>query len=199
MISKTKFLGLEPFREILDEYTSSNNSTDILVKDLDPKATLNKLTIKSSSDSSKQTWIACEPDKMQKKSGRMSLLFSRKKDANHNQACDLFIIYLDVESENLIFLFAELKSSDSTNSISKAKKQLQSTRQFARYLNGLVKEFYPVNNFKTEEKFIVFVGSNYQNKAPTSTRPKKISNDPKNPTIKSIKNESQIFLKQLIQ
>lgn len=123
---------------------------EIAIKESHPDAKLKEVCILV--DGFKHPWFAFSPDTLSQ--GSMSPLLARGKD--YNKACDE-VICIELE-DKLAIIYIELKSSVEGNKAKQTfKQQFKSTRQFMRYLLGLVREFNGIEwREGVEELYIVF-------------------------------------------
>ncbi|MDO8895759.1 hypothetical protein [Nitrosomonas sp.] len=171
---------------------SGDKHTGAKIKENDPAAKLKTVNISAPNGD----WFVFYPDKGRGKPPIMSPLLAVGGNHQHHRACDAVIVVLKEAKLKLIFI--ELKSA----SPSCYTGQFQSTRQFTRYLLGLLNEFQGIS-FKIEERFILFHTPKMQkillDKTPTYWRnTKSFSTDPKNPQKEVVQDGITIFLKQLL-
>ena len=172
---------------------SGDQHTDIKIKESDVLAQLKTLNIKASNGD----WFVFDPDKGRGKPALMSPLLASGSSHQHHRACEAVMVVLKPEGLNLIFI--DLKSSAPSGFAG----QFQSTRQFTRYLLGLLKEFHSIS-FKTmNERFIVFYTSKTSKillaKKPTILSfSKRSSSDPKAAQKELVHDGATLYLKQLL-
>lgn len=172
---------------------SGDKHTGAKIKENDPSAKLKTVNISAQSGD----WFVFDPDKGRGKSALMSPLLAVGGSHQHHRACDAVIVVLKNAVLKLIFI--DLKS----DAPSKYKGQFQSTRQFARYLLGLLSEFHELSFQAVEERFILLHTAKTKkvllNKRPTYRSGKNsFSIDPKNPQKELVEDGVTIYLKQLI-
>ena len=172
---------------------SGDIHTHIKIKEADPLASLRTLNILAPSGD----WFVFDPDKGRGKPPLMSPLLKTGAGHQHHRACDAVIAVLVQDTLKLIFI--DLKSSAPSGFAG----QFQSTRQFARYLVGLVTEFHAVEFKKIEERFIIFHTSTAKRvllaKKPTLLRcANRPSADPKAAQKELVQDGATLYLKQLL-
>lgn len=172
---------------------SGDMHTGAKIKENDPSAKLKTVNIVAPNGD----WFVFDPDKGRGKAALMSPLLAVGSSHQHHRACDAVIVVLKDGVLRLIFI--DLKSA----SPSGYSGQFQSTRQFARYLLGLLNEFHALSFQSVEERFVLFHTSDARkvllNKKPTvfscRNRP---SCDPKSPQKELVQDGVSIYLKQLL-
>ena len=125
---------------------SGDQHTHIKIKENDPLAQLKTHNILAPNSD----WFAFDPDKGRGKPALMSPLLATVGNHQHHRACDAVIAVLKADVLNLIFI--DLKSAAPSGFAG----QFQSTRQFSRYLLGLLQEFHSISFKAVNERFIVF-------------------------------------------
>lgn len=169
--------------------------SDFIIKETDKSALLKKVTIKAGNGD----WFVFDPDRGRGMgpSAKMSPLLAVGRQYCHQRACDAVLVVLKDEILRLIFI--DLKSNEPSGYAS----QFQSTRQFARYLLGLLNEFKGVSFPNVEERFLLLHTG--KAKKPllykTPTRLNSIgttSKDPRNPQTKVVADNVTILLKELM-
>lgn len=163
------------------------------IKESDPSAKLKTVNIAAPNGD----WFVFNPDKGRGKSALMSPLLAVGGSHQHHRACDAVIVVLKDAVLKLIFI--DLKS----DSPSRYTGQFQSTRQFAKYLLGLLSEFHGISFRAVEERFILLHTAKTKkvllNKKPTYWSSKNsFSIDPKNPQKELVEDGVTIYLKQLL-
>lgn len=174
-------------------YNSSQHS-QALIKETDAKAALKKVTILAPEGD----WFVFDPDRGRGKTKpRMSPLLSVGSSVDHHRACDAVVVVKHGDELRLIYI--ELKSSTAPSGYI---GQFQSTRQFARYLLGLVDEFHEKKH-KFSERFVVLhlppAGKTLINKQKTAPAQRSGSSDAKKPRKMLVRNDAKLFLKDLLQ
>ena len=172
---------------------SGDRHTHIQIREADALAKLKTLNIAAPNGD----WFAFESDKGRGKAALMSPLLSVGKIYDHHRACDAVIAVLKPDGLHLIFI--DLKSN---NPVGYAG-QFQSTRQFAYYLLGLLKEFHSIVFEAIHERFIVFHTSKTKrvllDKKPTVFRcASRSSSNPKEAQKEVIHDGATLYLKQLL-
>ncbi|MBI3775454.1 MAG: hypothetical protein HY273_07865 [Gammaproteobacteria bacterium] len=173
---------------------SGDRHTDAIIKEAAPSAQLKTVNIRASSGD----WFIFNPDKGRGKQSKMSALLSVGGGHQHHRACDAVIVVL--KDGVLRTVFIELKSGSPR--AGDYVKQFQSTRQFAKYLLGLLDEFHEIR-FQQEERFILLHTTKTKkillDKKPTyQGGNKSFSKDPKNPHKELVNDGVTIYLKQLL-
>lgn len=185
---------LQQLRDALSCVTySGDRHTHIKIKESDPLAQLKTLNIVAPNGD----WFAFDPDKGRGKPPLMSPLLATKGKHQHHRACDAVIVVLKPDGLSLIFI--DLKSSAPSGFAG----QLQSTRQFTRYLLGLLDEFHGVTFKPVRERFIIFQTPSNKRvslaKRTTVFRfANRSSNDPKAAQKELIHDGATLYLKQLL-
>lgn len=186
--------ALQSLKNTLAHVTySGNQHTGIKIKETDPTAQLKTVNILAPNGD----WFVFDPDKGRGRTALMSPLLAAGSNHQHHRACDAVIIVLKESVLRLIFI--DLKSA----SPSGYSGQFQSTRQFARYLLGLLNEFYGLSFQSVEERFVLFHTAKGRkvllNKKPTVFACKnKPSCDPKAPQKELVDDGVTLYLKQLL-
>ncbi len=170
---------------------SGDKHTNANIKETDPSAKLRTLKITASNGD----WFIFSPDKGRGEKKLMSPLLAVGGGHQHHRACDAVIVML--KQVGLQIIFVELKS----NSPSGYVGQFQSTRQFTKYIFGLLNEFNNISFPNIEERFIVFHTSKTKkillNKLPTKLKAfSKSSNDPMYPQKELVTDGQTIYLNQ---
>lgn len=171
----------------------SDQHTNAKIKETNPSAQLKTVNI----DAQNGDWFVFDPDRGRGKPPKMSPLLTVGGEHQHHRACDAVIVVL--KDHILRIIFVELKSGMPRDYVG----QLQSTRQFAKYLLGLLGEFHEISFQEVEERFILFHTAKTKkvllNKKPTCRGGKNsFSKDPKNPQKELVKDGVTIYLKQLL-
>lgn len=174
---------------------SGDRHTDAIIKEAAPSAQLKTVNIHASNGD----WFVFNPDKGRGKPPKMSPLLKVGEAHQHHRACDAVIVVL--KDGVLRIVFIELKSGSPR--AGDYVKQFQSTRQFSKYLLGLLGEFHELYFQEVEERFILFhTGKTNKvliNKKPTSWSSKSSSSiDPKTPQKELVNDGVTIYLKQLL-
>lgn len=172
---------------------SGDQHTSAKIKETDSSAKLKLVNIKAQNGD----WFIFDPDKGRGQSKLMSPLLKTGREHDHHRACDAVIVVLD--AERLWLIFIDLKSSAPSGYIS----QFQSTRQFAKYLLGLLEEFHAITFQTIEERFLLLHTSKSRklllNKKPTSLKlQSQSSKDPKQPQKELVNDGVTLYLKQLL-
>lgn len=187
--------ALSRLMSLLKEITyCSIRHSDIRIKETGDDAKLKDLVIHAPYES----WFAFDPDRLRGKAALMSPLLAIGAEHSHHRACDAVIA---VEREGkLQFIFIDMKSDSATGYAG----QFQSTRQFVRYLLGLLQEFYGYHFPLVEENFVVFHTSKSKSailkKYPTSMKSviSRSSSDPKKPRKEIVSDGAIVWLNQLL-
>lgn len=171
---------------------SGDKHTGAIIKETDPSAQLKTVNIQAPNGD----WFVFTPDKGRGKSAKMSPLLAIGGGHQHHRACDAVVAVLKGAVLRLIFI--DLKSSAPGG----YNAQFQSTRQFARYLLGLLEEFYGIS-FQVEERFVLLHTAKAKkillNKKPSLLICKnKPSENPKKPQKELVNDGVKIYLKQLL-
>ena len=172
---------------------SGEKHTHIKIKENDPLAQLKTLNIKAPNGD----WFAFDPDKGRGRPPLMSPLLATRGRHQHHRACDAVIVVLKPEALSLIFI--DLKSS----APSAFAGQFQSTRQFTRYLLGLLHEFHGVTFKPVLERFVIFQTPKSKRvllaKQPTIfSCSSRSSSDPKAAQRELVHDGATLYLKQLL-
>lgn len=171
----------------------SDQHTNAKIKETNRSAQLKTVNIEAQNGD----WFVFDPDRGRGKPPKMSPLLTVGGEHQHHRACDAVIFVL--KDHILRIIFVELKSGMPRDYVG----QLQSTRQFAKYLLGLLGEFHEISFQEVEERFILLHTAKAKkvllNKKPTYWNSKKsFSNDPKNPQKELVEDGVTIYLKQLL-
>lgn len=169
--------------------------SEVLIKEKDKLATLNSVTLTCGNGN----WISLETDEGRKcnkihKSCPvvvMSPLLTISDECQHHRACDSVIVR--EEDGKLTLLYIDLKSKNPTG----YEGQFRSTRQFMRYVIGLLEEFSQHKLTIVDERYIVL----HNNKSllnKTTTVPKKGISKPNSAFKRQSKNGEKIYLKELL-
>ena len=172
---------------------SGDKHTDAKIKETDPTAKLKLVNLRATSGD----WFVLAPDKGRGPAALMSPLLKVGKEHHHHRACDAVIVAL--QDDTLWLIFIDLKS----DAPSGYATQFQSTRQFARYLLGLLEEFRAITFPAIEERFLLLHTSTSKkipiNKKPTALKLKNsLSKDPKQPQKELVNDGVMLYLKQLL-
>lgn len=172
---------------------SGDKHTSAKIKENDPSAQLRTVNIIAANGD----WFLFAPDKGRGKAALMSPLLAASKNHQHHRACDAVIVAL--KNDNLKLVFVDLKSSAPGG----YSAQFQSSRQFTRYLLGLLKEFHDISFSEIEERFLIFHTPKAKkvllNKKPSVLSiAGKPSRDPKKPQKEVVSDGVSIYLKQLL-
>ena len=167
--------------------------TGAKIKETSPSAQLKTVNISASNGD----WFVFDPDRGRGKPPKMSPLLTVGDGHQHHRACDAVIVVL--KDAILRVIFIDLKSASPSGYVG----QLQSTRQFAKYLLGLLNEFHGISFQDVEERFILFHTAKTKkvllNKKPTYRSSKNsFSIDPKDPQKELVEDGVTIYLKQLL-
>lgn len=172
---------------------SGDQHSNAQIKENDPSAHLKTVNIQAPNGD----WFVFAPDKGRGRPAKMSPLLIVGGDYQHHRACDAVIAVLKGDILQLIFI--DLKSSAPGGYAG----QFQSTRQFARYLLGLLEEFHEYKFQQVEERFILFHTAKTKkillNKTPSLlTCQHKPSSDPRKPQKEVVTDGVTLYLKQLV-
>lgn len=188
-------LALQTLKNTLNCVTySGDQHTGAKIKETDPTAKLKTINISAPNGD----WFVFDPDKGRGKAALMSPLLAVGGSYQHHRACDAVIVVLKDAALKLIFI--DLKSDSPTN---RYKGQFQSTRQFTKYLLGLLSEFHDISFPAVEERFLLLHTARTKkvllNKKPTFWNNKNsYSIDPKSPQKELVEDDATIYLKQLL-
>lgn len=164
--------------------------THILISENDPSATLKRVTLRVPNGD----WFSFDPDRGRGKKALMSPLLTSGAGYAHHRACDCVVL---IAKENEIkALYIDLKSGNPTG----YSGQFKSTRQFVRYILGLLEDFHGYK-FLLEERFVVLYGGKHVliQKKPTVPKTGKIKKtQPDKPYKRDLPNNCTIFLKELM-
>ncbi len=186
--------ALQTLKDMLACITySGDQHTSAKIKESDPCAQLKTVNILASNGD----WFVFAPDKGRGRAALMSPLLAVGAGHQHHRACDAVIVVL--KNAVLKLIFVDLKSS----SPSGYSGQFQSTRQFTRYLLGLLAEFYNHSFASIEEQFLLLHTAKTKkvllNKKPTLLAcANKPSRDPKKPQKELVEDGVSIYMKQLL-
>lgn len=163
--------------------------SDLLIEENDAQAVLKKVTIKCHNGD----WFSFDPDKGRGKPGLMSALLATGDKIPYHRACDAVILIL--RETQLTAIYFDMKSG---NPIGYAG-QFKSTRQFVRYVIGLLNEFHDHNVKLTDERFVVLYGGKPipLNKKPTvPTRMTKTA--PDDAHKREVPNGATLYLREFL-
>lgn len=185
--------ALQALKDMLACVTYSGDQHSMAkIKESDPSAQLKTVNILAPNGN----WFVFAPDEGRGRPAKMSPLLAVGGDHQHHRACDAVIAVLKGDMLRLIFI--DLKSSAPGGYTG----QFQSTRQFARYLLGLLEEFHE-HTFQVEERFILFHTAKTKkillNKTPSLlTCRHRLSDDPNKPQKELVTDGVTLYLKQLL-
>lgn len=165
--------------------------THVLINETDIKAKLKKVTLAAPSGD----WFSFDPDKGRGKKALMSPLLATGKMHDHHRACDCVVLFN--RGGQLTALYIDLKSSNPVG----YSGQFKSTRQFVRYILGLLEEFYGKKLVLADERFIVLYGGKPTliNKTTTVAQPSKMTKtQPDKPYKREVKNPAHLYLNELL-
>lgn len=168
-----------------------DHHTNILIKETDKLAKLKNITL----DAPNGDWLSFTPDKGRTSLAKMSPLLATGAAHKHHCACDSVILVM--RNNQLTVLYIDLKSD---NPVGYAN-QFKSTRQFMRYLLGLLEEFYNLKLPIFEERYIVLHTrkNSLLIKKPTTPNLEKLKNTkPDNAFKREVTNNDKIYLKELL-
>lgn len=165
--------------------------TDVHIKEHDTSAKLKSITLKAANGD----WFSFDPDSGRGRSAVMSPLLSTAVGHSHNRACDCVVLVRS--GEKLTAIYIDLKSS----SPSGYAGQFKSTRQFVRYVLGLLSEFHNCSLVISEERFVVLHTGRPAsiNKTTTVPKAKNLSQtQPDRPYKREVLTSSSIYLRELL-
>lgn len=165
--------------------------THILIEETDALAKLKKVTLKLPGGN----WFAFAPDKGRGKAAQMSPLLAVGNRHEHHRACDC-VIFL-VQNKQCRVIYLDLKSG---NPVGYAG-QFKSTRQFTRYVLGLLEEFHGEKITLAEERYIVLWGgeTTSMNKTPTVMQNSKAgASQPDKAFKREVLNGASLWLKEFL-
>jgi hypothetical protein len=165
--------------------------TQILIKETDPAAKLKSVTLIAPSGD----WFSFDPDKGRGKAAQMSPLLAKGATHDHHRACDCVVLIN--RRGQLIALYLDLKSGNPKG----YSGQFKSTRQFVRYVLGLLEEFHGIRFVLAEECYVVLYGGTPAsiNKTTTVPKVKKIGNThPDKPYKRKVSQPAKLYLKELL-
>ena len=165
--------------------------THVLIKETDPEAKLKSVTLIAPAGD----WFSFDPDKGRGKAAQMSPLLATGSAHDHHRACDcvvlvnrggqLTVVYMDLKSGNPVGYSGQFKSS----------------RQFMRYVLGLLEEFHGVKLTLAVERFVVFYGGKpaLLNKTTTVPKLEKLGKtQPDKPYKCEVPQPARLYLKALL-
>ena len=165
--------------------------THILIEENDPAAALKKITLIAPTGD----WFSFNPDKGRGKAALMSSLLTADHAHEHHCACDCVVA---VHSNNqLTLLYLDLKSGSPRGYAA----QFKSTRQFTRYVLGLLEEFHGEKLVVDDERYVILYGGKptLLNKTPTIPKASKIGHTrPDKAYKREVTNPGRLYLKELL-
>ena len=165
--------------------------THVLIKETDPAAKLKNVTLVAPVGD----WFSFDPDKGRGKAAQMSPLLASGPAYDHHRACDcVVLIHRDGQ---LTALYVDLKSGNPVG----YSGQFKSTRQFVRYVLGLLDEFHGVKLTLAAERFVVFYGGKPALLNKTTTVPKLGrlgKTQPDEPYKREVPQPAKLYLKELL-
>ncbi len=165
--------------------------THILIEETDALAKLKKVTLAAPTGD----WFAFAPDKGRGKTAVMSPLLAVGKEHDHHRACDCVIFV--VKDAQVTILYLDLKSGNPRDFAG----QFKSTRQFVRYVLGLLEEFQGQKMAIHSERFIVLYAGKPVLLPKTPSVPKKgvIGRSGPNAAYQlEVPNEAKLYLKAFL-
>jgi hypothetical protein len=165
--------------------------THILIKETDSAAKLKNVTLIAPNGD----WFGFNPDKGRGKAAQMSPLLATGTAHNHHRACDCVVLIN--RDGRLTALYVDLKSGNPVG----YSGQFKSTRQFVRYILGLLEEFHGFRLTLTEERFVVLYGGKptLLNKTTTVPKLEKIGkSQPDKPHKREVPQPAKLYLKELL-
>lgn len=163
----------------------------ILINEADVSAKLKNVTLTAPNGD----WFSFDPDKGRGHLSLMSNLLATGAEHNHHRACDCVVLVN--RDGNLTVLYIDLKSG----SPSGYAGQFKSTRQFVRYLLGLLKEFHQMDLKLVQERYVILHGGKPAaiNKTTTVPKPEKMrSTSPEKPYKREVPQPAKLYLKELL-
>ena len=172
-------------------YSGAQHS-DVLIEETDVLAKLRKVRLQIGSGD----WFSFCPDKGRDEKSRMSALLSTGKGHDHHRACDCVVVIC--REMQLTVLYVDLKSG---NPVGYAG-QFKSTRQFVRYVLGLLEEFYgsPLQ-IEREQYVILYGGDKSLPLSKTTTVPKldkAKSTQPDQAYKRAVPNGARLYARELL-
>jgi hypothetical protein len=165
--------------------------THVLIKETDPAAKLKSVTLSAPAGD----WFSFDPDKGRGKAAQMSPLLATGAAHDHHRACDC-VIFIN-RGGQLVVLYVDLKSGNPVG----YSGQFKSTRQFVRYVLGLLAEFHGTHLPLAEERFVVLYGGKpaLLNKTTTVPKLEKIGKtQPDKPHKREVSQPAKLYLKELL-
>jgi hypothetical protein len=165
--------------------------THILIEEHDALAKLKKVTLMLPNGD----WFSFDPDKGRGKKSLMSPLLAVGTEHDHHRACDCVVLIQ--RNGKLTILYIELKSGNPSG----YEGQFKSTRQFAHYALGLLKEFHGHSLALADERYIVLHGGKSALINKTTTVPKSGKIDktrPDRPYKREVSNPCGLYLKEFL-
>lgn len=183
---------IDQFREIFSCVSyRGDQHTNILIQESDKLATLKKVTLTASNGN----WIAITPDKGRGKKAEMSPLLATGAAHKHHCACDCVVFTLNQNVLTVIYI--DLKSGKPNG----YENQFKSTRQFVRYVIGLLEEFSEQKIKIDNERYVIFYGGEKRllNKTPSVPKIQKVkSSSPNNAYKLQVDNDASVYLNKLL-
>lgn len=183
---------IDQFREIFSCVSyRGDQHTNILIQESDKLATLKKVTLTASNGN----WIAITPDKGRGKKAEMSPLLATGAAHKHHCACDCVVFTLNQNVLTVIYI--DLKSGKPNG----YENQFKSTRQFVRYVIGLLEEFSEQKIKVDNERYVIFYGGEKRllNKTPSVPKIQKVkSSSPNNAYKLQVDNDASVYLNKLL-
>lgn len=170
---------------------NGDQHTHILIEETDVSATLTKVILLVPNGD----WFSFNPDKGRGKTAIMSSLLAIGKEYDHHRACDCVVIVN--RNGQLTVVYIDLKSGNPI----RYSGQFKSTRQFVRYVLGLLEEFHQEKLVIIEERYIILYGGKtlLPNQTPTVPKLKKIGKNSPDAAYKfEVFNHSRLHLKELL-
>jgi hypothetical protein len=168
-----------------------NQHTHILIEENDRQALLKKVTLLAPNGD----WFAFAPDKGRGRKAQMSPLLATASVHSHHCACDAVIVVR--KNQTLTVIFVDLKSGNPSGYSS----QFQSSRQFMRYVLGLLDEFHGFKFAKIEERFVIFWGGKktlLDKRSTLHSCKNRASHNPKSAQKELVTNGTSLYLKELL-
>jgi hypothetical protein len=170
----------------------SDQYTHIQIKESDPLARLRSVVLTAPSNGD---WFAFAPDKGRGKGGQMSPLLAAGQGFDHHRACDAVIV--TASGADLLVLYVDLKSGNPSGYAG----QFKSTRQFLRYILGLLDEFQGIRFNSLQERYIIFYGGRppLLNKKPSVPKRGALADSrPDGAYKREVPNGAVIYLKEFL-
>lgn len=163
----------------------------ILIEETDVAAKLKKVTLSAP----KGDWLSFNTDKGRGKAALMSPLLATGKKHDHHRACDCVVVVN--RNQQLTIVYIDLKSGNPTG----YSGQFKSTRQFVRYVLGLLEEFYQKKLTITDERYVILYGGTpaLLNKTTTVPKTEKMGKSrPDSAYKREVYNPARLYLKELL-